>query len=258
MFSDIGKPKVLLFQPCGLQAKPCDVDATWHRQDWHHNPKSAELVGRNEFRSGSLVGSFNEGWARARNMVERGQATHFAMLHADVWASAWWITDLIAEMRRYNALVASAHVGIKHHARTHTSTAVGPIDDPYSHTCLTMSDLAKLPETITPEHVCKDGEVLVINTGVMVIDLRHPWVMDWVWPQTCAIERNARGVWRSKLRTEDWEMSRFLHARGVRYIATRKVTTRHYGMDFWEVGPDPRPARVRDGRPDHDEEKGEE
>ena len=235
--TEFGKSKVLLVLPNGLQAVPNECSRTWNRADWHADPRTVDLE-QLERRSGSLVDSFNTLWATARNYRDHGKADYFAMCHADIEPGSWWINDLLSEMRLRNASVCSAVVAIKDHGRKLTSAAIGKVDDRYEHRCLTLDDLDKLPGTFDTEQCCQPGELLVINTGLWICDLRQSWVDEWVFPQTCEIVRDAKDQrWVSRLVTEDWEMSRFLLARGGRYVCTRKVVTRHWGFDYWEVGP---------------------
>lgn len=234
--SYFGRPRVLLVQPNGLWAKPLECDRAWQRRDWHCDRRKTQLVDQLERRSGSLVDAFNSLWAAARNFRDRGQADFMGMCHADIEPGSWWVDDLLAEMRRYGASVCSAVVPIKDHRRQLTSAAIGQVNDPYANRCLSFKELDTLPETFCSEQVCRPGELLLVNTGLWICDLHQSWVDEWVFPQSCRIEHRD-GAWHSDLLTEDWEMSRFLHKQGVHYICTRKVVTRHWGMDYWESGP---------------------
>ena len=232
----LGRPRVLLVRPNGLQSVANDVDLAWHDRDWHADARTVTVVEKLERRSGSLVDAFNVLWAEALTWRDAGRVDHFAMCHADVMPGSWWINDLLAEMRRHNAAVCSAVVAIKDRERRLTSTAIGKVGDPYANRCLSRAELDALPDTFDTSRACRPGELLLINTGLWVCDLRQAWCERWVFPQTCRIVHDGTR-WNSELLTEDWELSRFLHAEGVRYVATRKVETRHFGIDSWDVGP---------------------
>ena len=253
MFEDSGKPRVALVMPNGLQSLPNEVAMTWHDPGWPADSRKTTISRRWERRSGSLVDSFNSLWALSLNARDCGHVDYMAMQHADVEPDAWWIDDLMSEMRMRNASVISAVVAIRDHERGRTSTGIAPAGDSWSDThCLTLEDLEELPQTFGPSQVCKGGECLLINTGCMLIDLRRPEWDDWIWPQDCRFVVGADGVRESRLRTEDWMFSRFMAERGIRYLCTRKILTRHWGMDWWPnrledgVARKPRPIKVRE------------
>lgn len=241
MLDDYGKPRVYLGMPFGVQTIQPDVDYSFTDHDYPANPRLVQVTVKEAHRSGSLVDSFNTLWANARQRRDEGVADYFAMQHADIEPDPWWIDTLLSEMRIRNASVIAAHVAIREHKRRITSTAVGSLDDRWrGGRRLSIREIQDLPPTFGPEAVCRDSnDVLYINTGLWLCDLRESWVDDWVFPQECKIERDPEsGKWRNYLVTEDWEMSRFLHQHHVRYCCTRRVKTKHWGMDYWSSEPE--------------------
>lgn len=227
---------------------PNDVSPTWHDPFWSADPKRARIVRRWERRTGSIVDAFNTLWGLALDARDNGMADYLAMQHDDIEPESWWVNTFIDEMRTRNAAVISAHVACRDHKRGRVSTAIGIESDSWDGAkCLTFDDLAKLPKTFGPKQACKPGQVLLINTGLMVIDLRRPEWDEWIWPQDCRFKRH-EGRRVNQLRTEDWEFSRFMHSRGIRYLCTSKIETRHWGLDYWSSKPEsiyrPRPEDV--------------
>jgi len=189
--------------------------------------------------STSLLGkTFNIPWAQALDM----RAHYFAMLHADMVPSQFWLDTLLAEMDRVGADVISAVASIKD-ASGYTSTGVSLPDDDFDYRRLTKVEIARLPETFSIEDVpeeIRDGgrDCLLVNTGCMVIDLRQPcWRetdsagrLNFRWTVgdriTYCPERQRHIV---EVSPEDWAMSRFAHRAGLRVFATTKVKTNHWG-----------------------------
>lgn len=179
-------------------------------------------------------------------MRDAGHITHMAMLHSDVSAQVGWLDILWAEMWINNAMLMASTIGIKAEGGR-TSTAIGDSSDRWRvHRSLYLKDLAKLPETFGPEHVCREDEVLLINTGCWLTDLRDPFWDYFILPGS----RGASGfnifsrIVPAKMadgsteynvsgRSEDYELSHELAHRGVRYMVTRKVKTWHEGGGRW-------------------------
>jgi len=220
--------------PVGRSTTQRDVSSTWYDPGWPADPRKTTILWRREVRTGSLVDAFNQLWRDCLNARDVGHADYMAMQHDDVEPEAWWIDTLMAEMKIRNASVISAVVAIRDHERGRTSTGVAPRDDSWSHSrCLTLEEMEHLPQTFGPSHVCLPHEVLLINTGLMLIDLRRPEWDEWIWPQDVKFLYRADGVRETRLRTEDWMFSRFCDERKIPYICTRKVETKHWGMDYW-------------------------
>ena len=198
----------------------------------------------NRFRScqSLLPTAFNECLAEVLNMREQGHATHIAMQHSDISPKGRWLEDLYGDMYFAGAMLISTVVPIKNESG-HTSTAIGIRGDRWKvPRVVTMDQRASLPVTFGPEHVCQDGEVLLINTGLWMSDIRHPF---WDWfvskggAETTAfnlyskIYRDAEGVFRVATRSEDWELSHDLDAFGCRYLATWRPKLTHRGPKEW-------------------------
>lgn len=197
-------------------------------------------------RGGSfLVSNFNQLWSDALQMYERGEITHFAMLHSDIAPEPNWVDKLLAEMKRLNASVVSAVAPIKDN-RGLSSCGID-IDDSCFHVRrITMHEIMDLPETFGTEDldahgIPTRGRGLLINTGCWLADLRlplwHETDSDGVYKiyfNTRARLKKYNGVPTTEVESEDWMFSRALHRYGVKYYATRKVKLVHHGE--WAYG----------------------
>jgi hypothetical protein len=186
-------------------------------------------VGFMRANSGGLTLSFNMILARAMTMRDRGECTHLAMIHSDIEAQGPWVNALWNEMRRYRLGVVSAVVAIKDKTKRNTSTAIGTTGDPWKIArYVYLADRETTPDTFTSEDVCKPGEELLINTGVMLADLRNPFWDGYAFEVRNKVVKEGDS-YVDYFESEDWKMSRDLNRAGVRYGATWLVPTRHLG-----------------------------
>ena len=187
----------------------------------------------------SLVNCFNALWAMALNYRDRGEATHFAMLHSDIEPQPGWLDALMTEMhKRPSAVVVSAVSCIKEQLdNPRTSTAYSPKGQVWGATRYVRRDdrkkiVEQFGETFGPES-CQWDEQLLINTGCMLIDIRHAFWDGFAWEQPAIVQKDKDGVWQTAFEPEDWRMSRFLADRGIDYAATWAVKTSHHGAAVW-------------------------
>jgi hypothetical protein len=177
----------------------------------------------------------------AMDARDRGECTHLAMLHGDVWPEGPWVTQLWRIMRESGADLVSANVPIKESGTGRMSTAIGLHSSPWGvDRNLYKRDRLGLPETFGPEHVCRNNdEVLLVNTGCWLADLRHP-----AWDafeaeggfqfQTRITRDPETGQRLAWCQPEDYLMSRCLQAHGARIVATWALKIRHGGWAWWD------------------------
>jgi len=204
---------------------------------------------------GSLLArTFNQLWGTAISNAARGSVTHFAMMHADIEPLAytddnqskrqWWLDILLDEMERTNADVIGVVSPIKDQ-RGLTSIAVdNPVDPWQVSRRLTMREILELPGTfdaadLTRAGLNPDGSPILVNTGMMLVDLRKPWIFETEEDgQTLKahFEIDDRITWDAKQKMacvqvipEDWKFSRQAHAAGAKVCATQKVKLHHRG-----------------------------
>ena len=174
--------------------------------------------------SSSCLGHcFNIAYQFARQEADKGEATHFIMLHADVIPlNHDWGSILLEECERVQAGVLSAVIPIKTHEGI-TSTAIEQKSTQESGGWgpkrFTMQEVMQMPETFTHPR-------LMVNTGLMVIDLRQEWSKEIVFDIQCGVKFDK---YEPYFLPEDWLLSRLAQRKGASLWATRKVRVLHKG-----------------------------
>lgn len=199
---------------------------------------TAAYQARQRFRTASFnlrsisatTGNFNTLYATALNARDKG-VTHFAMLHDDVGAEApqgfgCWLDVLTEYMRAFKLGAISAAVRIKDESgETSTALDTGPGQNPR------RLKLAEIGPMLLSDH-CEMP--LLINTGCMVIDLLQPWSEEVLFRFEDKIIKGPDGKFSTWFGPEDWELSRWMHKRGIRYGVTTDVRTKHVGRKVYE------------------------
>ncbi len=228
-------PKVFLCMPHGPGGVSFEAVGAFY------DPRSPSaglvaITGLGDCSSSAAPDTMNHLLCQALGARDAGVVTHFAMIHADVDPAAHWLDTLWLEMRRTGADAIAAVIAIKEKGGR-TSTAVGKVDDPWAGgRCLHVSERQKLPVTFTAADCCGEGEVLLINNGLYLADLRHP-----AWDSFPGFDTSTRiaptraldGARRSEMRSEDWECARHLAANGATVAATWAVRVEHHGGGKW-------------------------
>jgi hypothetical protein len=159
---------------------------------------------------------------------------YVAYLHADIMPlDSMWLQIGVDELRRTGADAIAAVAPIKTNAGE-TSTAIDSADgsDPYLiERKLTMQEVCQLPATFDAADCGFPHRRLLINTGCLIIDFRKPWLEDdsFCFETMTRIRRNEAGKRIAEVVPEDWLFSRFVHSRGGRVLATRKIPLEHIG-----------------------------
>jgi GT2 family glycosyltransferase len=170
-----------------------------------------------EIHGSLLTLGFNRAWAAALN----AGATFFMMIHDDILpVEDDWINTLFGELVANSASVVSVISPIKTPDGL-TSTAV-ETDDPWNPRRLSMTEVFEKPETWT-----EPG--LLLNTGLMLVDMRQDWVREMCFTMRDRIVRKPDGEYVAEVRPEDWEFSRAAREAGATLYATRKVVIQHIG-----------------------------
>lgn len=173
---------------------------------------------------GSLLAyGFNLLWVRALEERQHG-CTHFLMLHADVVPiERDWLARLHQEMVTHNAQVLSAVVPLKDPCGL-TSTAC--YTDGGALRRLTMTEAMARPETFTAPD-------LLVNTGLLLVDLRAPWVEEICFTVTDRIAKHEDGSYTVHVLGEDYGFSLQARRLGIPLWATRAVPLSHAGLSWF-------------------------
>lgn len=189
-----------------------------------------------------LARNFNSMWLNAWNQG----FDYFVLLHADIGVETpetlpgSWVDYLVDTVDRLEAAVVSAVSPIKSFAG-HTSLAI-QLDpqNPYGLRRATLQQIQQLPGPfITRKDLCQTmgldiniSGAMLINTGCMIMNLRHP-KFDWrKWPGfsiTDSIAFNKKGIAKPFTVPEDWALSMWLYNMGWPYYATKKLVVHHFG-----------------------------
>ncbi len=176
-----------------------------------------------------LCHNFNKLWCEVLNSRETEGTTHFAMVHSDIQAEAFWLDTQLEEMDDFGCDVVSSVIPIADD-RGLTSTGVGSFGSRNVRR-LTMTEIEKLPATfgINDIEFCKPSKFLAINTGLWVADIRRSWVEEFPgFNNPCGIYRE-RGKFMTWSWSEDWNFSEWLAGHGCKVMATRKARVGHIG-----------------------------
>ncbi len=175
-----------------------------------------------ESQSSLLTASFNMCWAQALNLRKERGATHFMLLHADVYPHGPWLRILLEEMTAVEADLLSVSSPIKSLTGQQLSVALES-NDLWVPKILTQDDIPAATWT---------HPNLLVNTGCMLVSLTPSWIGPDLYftIDDRIVEHEGRYVMRCA--PEDWNFSRSVRDRGGRIFVTNKVELTHYG----EVG----------------------
>jgi hypothetical protein len=165
-----------------------------------------------------LTKNFNILWGNGLNVRADG-FTHWLMLHADITPEDGFLDKMINTMEERQADVLSVVSPIKT-SKGLTSTALD-VDGKWRVKPLSMKDIFDREETFTEEN-------LLINTGLMLVDFRKPWVEKIHFRMEDDIIMH-EGKWTAVSMSEDWLFSRDAKALGAKIFATRAIKILHHG-----------------------------
>jgi predicted O-methyltransferase YrrM len=167
-------------------------------------------------------------WIQAIEQAEAGRITHFLMQHSDIVPEMLYLDKMVAIMEKTGADVLSAIVPIKDNFGF-TSTAldepVGDWDPYWRVRRLTLHEVFnKYPPTFT-------GDTLLLNTGLMLVDMTKEWTRDTENVYFTLEDRikRYRGRRMAFMMPEDWGFSRMARKKGAKLYATREIKLEHYG-----------------------------
>lgn len=206
------------------QVHPLAAASFWARASRQHRWMASGA-------GGSLLAHvFNVLWAQMLLVKPQTDPDYFAMLHSDVVPEAGWVDTLVDELRRTGADLVSVVLPIKN-LQGVTSTAIDDPEDEWTPLRrLTTTEVQRLPETFSAADCGYPGRALLVNTGCWVCDLHRPWVEEFPgFEIRDKIRRRPDGAPQAVCVPEDWNFSRWLHARGAKVLATRKVRAEHVG-----------------------------
>jgi len=180
-----------------------------------------------EVASSLLTSAFNRCWAEALNRrgdPTKGGITHFLLLHADVVPKDFdWFQQLWEEFEKNRCKVLSVAIPIKNELGL---TSIGMVtENAWRSRRLTVTEILDMPVTWTSPDV-------LVNTGMLLIDFREPWVERVCFTIKDMIHK-PNGKWVAEVQSEDWYWSRQVKELGVDLWVTRRVALQHLGRGSW-------------------------
>lgn len=191
--------------------------------------------------SSSLTANFNQSWTDALNGRKTDKNpdgfTHFLMLHSDILPKGHWIDKMMDVLADNKLEVLSVVSPIKD---DHGLTSTGFDTDQFRPRRLCLKETDRLPFIVrnTPEDLAMCEKIvggpvapLLVNTGLMLIDLRAPWVESLCFQFRNRIVRLPNGLLFNEFEPEDWMMSRDLHRWNAKFafVDGRVVELGHAG-----------------------------
>ena len=167
----------------------------------------------------SLTRTFNTLWCYALN--GRPDITHFAMIHDDICPQPGWLDILMAIMEKNNLDAISA-ISPQKTTEGKTSTAFGTATLGSKQKILSMREAFETDPIITHPDI-------LINTGLLLVDMRKPWVEKVCFKFESDIVKGEDGMFSPVEISEDWLFSREAKAFGAKIAATRSVELKHIG-----------------------------
>lgn len=174
--------------------------------------------------SGSwLCRNFNILYAHALNLREEQGITHFCLLHEDLEPEdGEWLQKMVQLATERKADVLSVISPLKCDKGL-TSTALDEFGVPRR---LTLHEAYNdYPATFTEPN-------LLINTGLMLIDITKPWAEEVCFTMIDKIIK-VNGQFEAQGTPEDWNFSRFARSKGASIWATREIAVTHNGGGHW-------------------------
>lgn len=187
-------------------------------------------LARSQIEGGSaLTFNFNNCYAQALNGRRQG-ITHFAMLHSDIAVTApGWCDRMVEIMEREKCDVLSVVMPLKVVGEDKTSTAIEEPDEanPLGFRARKLT----LRECATRGRTWSDDKLLV-NTGLMLVDIRKPWA-ETVWFEfqdaIKSVEQNGVRTFFPVSLAEDYGFSRMVRAVGGKLAVTMEIPAHHCG-----------------------------
>jgi hypothetical protein len=170
-----------------------------------------------------LAATFNNFLIQGLNRRDEGKADWMLLLHSDIvpMDTQGWIDALWRERCRVGADAISAVVPIKD-ARGVTSTAL-ETDNLYAPRRLTIREIEK------QDDVTFTDDKLLINTGMLLINLRAPWADNFLFTIGDALLLMPSGKRAVGVTPEDWNFSRRVRELGGQVWATSAIKLTHVG-----------------------------
>lgn len=179
----------------------------------------------------ALTFNFNNCYANALNARGRG-ITHFLMLHSDIAVTMpFWVDRMVAIMEREKADVLSVVMRLKTDDMK-TSTAIEEPDENNPRNPLGFKARKLTLQECEARGKTWSDPNLLLNTGVMLVDIKKPWSEEvWFEFQDSIESMEVDGVktFFPVSLAEDYGFSRMVRAAGGKLAVTTEIPATHCG-----------------------------
>lgn len=191
--------------------------------------------------SSALTANCNHLYATALNYKKHHPLKWFALLHSDVIPEEFFVDKLIALAEQHEADFMSAVIPIKDQRGV---TSTGFLFGNSFHTRITQKQLwnEHMPATFDGpmalaaiEKMGQSGNmffqhnVLLANTGCMVVRLDKDWSEKLFFTIEDQIYQGEDGLFKVRFFPEDWNFSLMVNNHGGKVMCTREVLVKHAG-----------------------------
>jgi hypothetical protein len=173
--------------------------------------------------SSLLAFSFNALWCEALN--ERDKFRWFVMCHDDIVPEDGWLKIMLEEREKIGADILHV-VSPLRDQRGLTSTGRMSLET-HETRRLSLNEISALPETFDMQAAGFIGDLMLMNTGLWICDMRAPWVDKIHFQMRDRIVVEPDGTYKPQCVGEDWLFSIVAYRLGLKLAATRKVRLKH-------------------------------
>lgn len=204
---------------------------------WGLMHASSDLVSLGRGKASNAMLAFNKLWCEFLNGREEHKFTHWVMHHNDIEAEPLWADGLAEIQEKHQADIVSCVVRYKDDRNLTTTATLDKKTGKVRR--LTVTEVDRLPqEAFSIEDVNAigiPGDVLLLNTGLWIVDAKKDWLTKVHFRQHDRIRQNESGKWQAYSLTEDWDVSIQLHDRGLKVLGTNALKPIHHGYKAYEM-----------------------
>jgi hypothetical protein len=227
---NLGPITPLLGIPCGRDVLPSEVFGAIHAF-----MTTIPNAGRRMVTISALCYAFNTLYAGALNERKNG-LTHFVMLHDDVAPmDLYWGVRLLHSLTTHKLAACAAMVAIRDDEIPETSTA---LDDESGKNQPRRIKIGEWNGVVTS----REHPNLLINTGCLAIDLRHPQAEKLYFTFKDGIKRSPDGTYSAWAMPEDWNLSRMMRSLRMDFGVDADIPTIHIGTKAFSNMPRRQPG----------------
>lgn len=175
--------------------------------------------------SSLLCKNFNSLYSHALNGRKTHGVTHFFLLHNDVGpVPNDWGSRMLTIMQRDKLHALSAVISIRGNGLDSSTAWEADGKEPRRRVAI-----GEITGTVNS----RDNRRLLINTGCLCIDLRHPAADSLYFAMKDGVRRRPDGIYEPFNESEDYNLSHMMRKAGMDFGATAEFEVLHCGRRDW-------------------------